>query len=93
MGCQEVLQIDCTITGRPDYLPNGWQRLIVSNGFLGTKIIPAKNYGGWLCPKHYAELLSLLKKDEGKEQDTDTAPGKGLENEKRDDINVNVDSA
>jgi len=80
LGCKEHVFIDYTVNGRPDYLPDGWQRLIISNNLLADKVMSAPHVSGYFCPKHYAELLSLLKKDEGEDPDTNTAPEKG-ENE------------
>jgi excisionase family DNA binding protein len=93
LGCEEFSEIDLTIQAKPDYLPDGWEHLVISKGWLADKVMPAAHVSGWLCPKHYAELLNLLKKDEVEEPDKDTAPGKGLENEERHDINVNADRA
>ena len=80
LGCQEFPEIDLTIQAQPDYLPEGWEHLVLSKGWQDDKVMASRDFGGWLCPKHYAELLGLLKKDESKEQDADTAPEKG-ENE------------
>jgi len=56
VGCQESL----AVKGSPEYLPEGWQRLVVTKGFKAKNLLPA-DVDGWLCPKHYKELLSLLK--------------------------------
>jgi len=80
LGCEEISEIDLTIHAKPDHLPEGWEHLVLSKGWQDDKVMASRDFGGWLCPKHHAELLSLLKKDEGEEPDTDTAPEKG-ENE------------
>ena len=92
LGCEEHVFIDYTVNGRPDYLPDGWQRLIISKNLMADKILSTPHISGYLCPKHYEELLGLLKKHESEEPDKDMAPGKGSENEERHDINVNTDS-
>ena len=61
--CEERVQIDFTEKGHPDHLPEGWERLVLSKGFLVDKVMPESNFDGWLCDKHYKELLNLLKKD------------------------------
>jgi hypothetical protein len=76
LGCEEHVFIDYTATGRPDYLPDGWQRLIISKNLLADKVMSAPHVSGYLCPKHYEELLSLLKKDEVEEQSQNEASGK-----------------
>jgi hypothetical protein len=76
LGCEEHVFIDYTVTGCLDYLPDGWQRLIISKNLLADKVMSAPHVSGYLCPKHYEELLSLLKKDEVEEQSQNEASGK-----------------
>ena len=76
LGCEERVFIDYTVNGRPDYLPDVWQRLIISKNLLADKVMSAPHVSGFLCPKHYEELLSLLKKDEVEEQSQNEASGK-----------------
>ena len=76
LGCEEHVFIDYTVNGRPDYLPDGWQRLIISKNLLADKVMSAPHVSGYLCPKHYEELLSLLKKDEVEEQSQNETSGK-----------------
>jgi len=57
LDCQEYFQVK----GSPDFLPDGWHRLVVSKAIKAKNLLPA-DVDGWLCPKHYEELLSSLKK-------------------------------
>lgn len=45
-----------------DSLPEGWRLLVVAKGSLfDRKNLMNADVDGSLCPKHYKELLSLLK--------------------------------